>query len=75
MYNDGEFSVDPTEDSGVYDGAAYLKLWLKCEDSISAGEGRGTSDSSGNNHHAADNGNGIALANDSPTATNIDNEY
>jgi len=129
MYNDGEFSVDPTEDSGVYDGAAYLKLWLKCEDSITttasssgtvyqivssaskcesviidsssveydencaelpgAGEGSsvccrgsvtipavlGTSDSSGNNHHAADNGNGIALATDSPTSTNIDNEY
>ena len=129
MYNDGEFSVDPTEDSGVYNGATYLKLWLKCEDSItttaassstvyqiveslSKCEGAainpsseeynqncanlanasdagniccrstvtvaailGTSDSSGNNHHAADNGNGIALANDSPTSTNIDNEY
>ena len=129
MYNDGEFSVDPTEDSGVYNGATYLKLWLKCEDSITttasssgtvyqivssaskcesviidsssveydencaelpgAGEGSsvccrgsvtipavlGTSDSSGNNHHAADNGNGIGLANDSPTSTNIDNEY
>ena len=130
MYNDGEFSVDPTEDSGVYNGATYLKLWLKCEDSITttaaststvyqimssihkctggvvidpaaeeydlncaslegAGVGSsvcckgtvavaailGTSDSSGNNHHAADNGNGIALANDSPTSTNIDNEY
>jgi hypothetical protein len=129
MYNDGEFSVDPTVDQGVYDGAAYLKLWLKCEDSITttaassgtvyqivasaskcssviitpsseeyaaecaelpgAGVGStvccrsevttpavlGTSDSSGNNHHAADNGNGIALATDSPTSTNIDNEY
>ena len=128
MYNDGEFSVDPTEDSGVYNGASYLKLWLKCEDSIvtqaaqetivyaeheevpeipsggsvleiGSGHGEfgncpdrggtcykvvdpngipqilGTSDSSGNNHHAADNGNGIQLAVDSPTATNIDNEY
>ena len=34
MYNDGEFSVDPTVDQGVYDGASYLKLWLKCEDRI-----------------------------------------
>ena len=129
MYNDGEFSVDPTVDQGVYNGASYLKLWLKCEDSITttaaststayeivasaskcggaamdssseeyavhcaelpgAGVGSsvccrsevtipavlGTSDSSGNNHHATDNGNGIALATDSPTATSIDNEY
>lgn len=34
MYNDGEFSVDPTVDQGVYNGASYLKLWLKCEASF-----------------------------------------
>ena len=129
MYNDGEFSVDPTVDQGVYGGASYLKLWLKCEDRITISSGSsstsytmvaslskcegaavnpssleydlncaglpgatdegsvccrittttssilGTSDSSGNNHHATDNGNGAALVTDSPTATNIDNQY
>lgn len=128
MYNDGEFSVDPTVDQGVYDGASYLKLWLKCEDSIvtqaaqelityaeyeeepetpeggsvteiGSGHGEfsncpdrggtcykvvdpagipqilGTTDSSGNNHHASNTGDGVSIATDSPTATSIDNEY
>ena len=129
MYNDGEFSVDPTVDQGVYGGASYLKLWLKCEDSIvtqaaqetiayeeheeepnppaggsvteiGSGHGEfgncpeelrstcykvvnpngvpqilGTTDSSGNSHHASHNGNGVSTVNDSPTATSIDNEY
>ena len=128
MYNDGEFSVDPTVDQGVYDGASYLKLWLKCEDSleiqaaasttlyqeheeepnipeggsvleIGSGHGEfgncpdrggtcyrvidpngtpqilGTTDSSSNNHHASNTGDGVSIVTDSPTATSIDNEY
>jgi hypothetical protein len=31
MYNDGVYSVDPMEDKGSYGGAAYCKLWLKCD--------------------------------------------
>tara|TARA_Y100001938_G_C8084860_1_gene431327 strand:+ start:1641 stop:2669 length:1029 start_codon:yes stop_codon:yes gene_type:complete len=31
IYNDGQYSVDPTVDTGDYEGASYCKLWLKCD--------------------------------------------
>ena len=31
IYNDGQYSVDPTIDKGDYTGASKLKLWLKCD--------------------------------------------
>tara|TARA_R100001443_G_scaffold115689_2_gene134043 strand:- start:358 stop:1377 length:1020 start_codon:yes stop_codon:yes gene_type:complete len=34
IYNDGQYSVDPTVDTGDYAGAAYCKLWLKCDANI-----------------------------------------
>ena len=34
MYNDGQYSVDPTVDTGDYEGAAYCKLWLKCDSQV-----------------------------------------
>lgn len=76
LYNNGEFSVDPTVDQGVYDGANYLKVWFKC-DNIVEPEGGGANyitDSSGNNNHGFLVGD-LLLDTSIPTSNNIDNEY
>lgn len=128
MYNDGQYSVDPTVDTGDYTGASYCKLWLKCDaqytisvasatttyleyeeepetpsggsvteigsghaefsncpdrggtcykvvDPAGNPEVLGAEDFSGNNHHAAINGDGVSFTTAVPTETSVANEY
>ena len=42
IYNNGQFSVDPTVNTGDYTGASYCKLWLKCNAQLTISEASST---------------------------------